>query len=129
MQKIQNYVLLAFLLAVSIIACHKHEDDTNNPVVTITAPTVNASITGDVVIAGVVTDESLHAMTIKVTKDSDNSELFSAAPEIHDLTSYTIAEVWTPNGITAETAVTLTVTASDHSDHAVTTTVKFTVKP
>jgi hypothetical protein len=129
MQKNQNYLLLACFLAGSMTACHKHEDDANDPVITITAPAAGASISGGVTISGVVTDESLHEMTIKVTKDSDNSELFTAAPEVHDLTTYTIAEVWTPSGITAETAVTLTVIASDHSDHTVTTAVKFTVKP
>ena len=130
MQKVQNLLLLALLLGVSTVACHKHdESDKDNPVVTITAPAIDASISGAVTIAGVVTDESLHELSIKVTKDSDNSELFSATPEVHDLTSYTIAETWTPSGIAAETAVTLTVVAEDHNSNAISTTVKFKVKP
>lgn len=129
MKKVQNLLLLTILLSLAAVACHKHDDDNNNPVITIASPTTAASISGVVAIAGLVTDESLHELTIKVTKDSDNSELFKATPEVHDLTSYTIAEVWTPSGIAAETAVTLTVTAADHSENIVTQTVKFTVKP
>jgi hypothetical protein len=130
MQKIQNLLMLALLLGFTAVACHKHDDDdSNNPVITITAPAIDASISGAVTIAGLVTDESLHEMSIKVTKDSDNSELFSATPEVHDLTSYTIAEIWTPAGISAETAVTLTVVAEDHNSNAIATTVKFKVKP
>jgi len=129
MRKIQNLLLLTLLLSFVAVSCHKHEDDENAPVIVITAPVADVSISGIVAIAGLVTDESLHELSIKVTKDSDNSVLFSAAPEVHDLTSYAIAEVWTPTAIAAETAVTLTVIASDHNDHSVTSTVKFKVKP
>lgn len=128
MKKIQ-YLFFAFALSMALASCHKHEDDANAPVLTISAPAANASLSGAVTIAGTATDESMHEMSIKVTRDSDGSELFTSAPEVHDLTSYTIAETWTPSGITAETAVTLTVTVSDHSDHSTTQTVKFTVKP
>lgn len=131
MQKVQNVLLLVLLLGFTAVACHKHDDenDKNNPVITITSPAIDASISGAVAIAGVVTDESLHELSIKITKDGDNSELFSATPEVHDLTSYTIAETWTPSGIAAETAVTLTVVAEDHHSNAISTTVKFKVKP
>ncbi len=132
MKQIQNFLLLITLLSITAVACHKddhHHDDTANPVLVITAPTANASIGGAVTIAGKVTDGSLHEMSIIVTKDSDNAVLFTATPTVHDLTSYTIAEIWTPVGITAETAVTLTIVAEDHNSNATTATVKFTVKP
>jgi len=132
MKQIQNLLLLITLFSITAVACHKHEhddDDATDPVLVITAPTVNASISGAVAIAGTLTDESLHEMSITVTKDSDNSMLFTAMPTVHDLTSYIIAETWTPVGIAAETAVTLTIVAEDHSSNMVTQTVKFTVKP
>lgn len=129
MQKFKLVSLVIALAALSFAACHHHdEDDTTDPVLTITSPTANASISGAVTIAGTLTDESLHELSIKITKDADNSELFSAAPSVHDETSYTIAETWTPTGITTETPVTLTVIAEDHSEHTVTKTVKFSVK-
>lgn len=110
-------------------ACHNHdEDDTTDPVLTITSPAADASLTGKVTISGKATDESLHEMSIVVTKDSDSSELFNAAPEVHDETDYTISESWTPTGLTSETPVTLTVTVEDHSEHKVVKTVKFKAK-
>jgi len=132
MKQIQNLLLLITLFSISAVACHKHEhddDDATDPVLVITAPTVNASISGVVTIAGTVTDMGLHEMSVTITKDSDNTVLFTATPNVYDLTSYIIAEVWTPVGIAAETAVTLTVVAEDHSGNMVTQTVKFTVKP
>ena len=124
--------LFATLCLLTVAACHKHDDtDTIAPVLTITSPAADASIAGAVAITGAVTDESLHELLITVTKDSDGSVLFVPAvdPEVHDLTSYVINETWTPVGITAETAVTLTVTAEDHNSNKVVKTVKFKVKP
>jgi hypothetical protein len=122
-------LLFAALCCLTIAACHKHdENDTNAPVVTIASPTEAASIQGEIHIEGTVTDESLHEMEIKLTKDSDGSELFKATPAVHDETSYTFHEHYTPT-VAAETAVTLTITVSDHSENTTTKTVKFTVKP
>lgn len=116
------------LLLAATTACHKHDDDANAPVLTIASPTAGESVTGEIHIEGKATDESLHEMEIKITKDSDGSELYKATPEVHDLTEYDFHEHYTPT-LSAETAVTLTVTVSDHSDHTTTQTVKFTVKP
>lgn len=112
-------------------ACHKHDhgDDATPPELTITSPSADAVISGAVAISGTVTDESLHEMTIAVSRDSDNAELFKAQPKVHDLKSYTIAETWTPSGLSAETAVTLTVRVEDHSKHQVEKTIRFKVKP
>ena len=114
------------------MACHKDNqdaDDHHAPVINITTPTAMDSISGVVAIKGVVTDEGLHKMSIKVTQDSNGSILFSAEPEVHDLTTYSFTEMWTPSGIAAETAVTLTVSAEDHGANMDTSVVKFVVKP
>ena len=131
MTKIQVLFLALILVSISTLSCHKHhnDDDDNAPEITITAPTIDVSISGAVTISGLVTDESMHEVTIKVTKDIDNSTLFFVVQEAHNLTSYTIAEVWTPVGIVAETAVTLIITAEDHNEHLETKTLKFKVKP
>lgn len=130
MQKHSLLVLFSLVIGVfAFNACHNHdEDDTTDPVLTITSPAADASLTGKVTISGKATDESLHEMSIVVTKDSDSSELFSTAPEVHDETDYTISESWTPVGLTSETPVTLTVTVEDHSEHKVVKTVKFKAK-
>lgn len=132
--KFPSYILfLSFLLSlVSVVACHKAEDDSDDmtaPVLTITSPTDNASMNGAVVITGQATDNSLHEMSIKITKDADGSILWEKSPTVHDLTEYAINQTWTPSGIMASTPVTLTVTVEDHNENAVTKTVKFVVNP
>lgn len=124
-----SFVLLSALVLM-LPSCHKHdEEDANPPVVTVTSPSESASISGAVTIAGNVTDESLHALSLEVTKDSDGSSLYAKSISVHDKTEYGFNETWTPSGIGAETAVTLTVVVEDHSDLKTTKTVKFTVKP
>ena len=123
-----KFLLFAALCFFTVAACHKDEADNNAPVVTVIEPADNASVSGEVHIQIHVTDESLHEMEVKVTKASDGSELYKATPTVHDETDYTFHEHFTPS-VTAETAVTLTVTVEDHADHSTVKTVKFSVKP
>lgn len=126
--QIKSLLFAAFCL-LTIAACkHDHEDDTTAPVLTIAEPAENDSVSGEVHIEGDVTDESLHELSIKITKDSDGSEVFSATPEVHDLTAYHFHEHWEQT-VSAETAVTLTIIVEDHNENKTTKTVKFTVKP
>jgi hypothetical protein len=131
MKKQLFFPLYALFLGLTAVACHKHDDENDKtpPTIVITAPALNTSITGTVAIAGIVADEaSLHKLSIKVTRDSDGVEVFSASPVVHDLTSYTIAEVWTPTGITSETSFTLKVVAEDHGENKYQKDVSFKVK-
>ncbi len=125
-------LLFAALCLLTVAACknHDHDDDadTDAPVLTIGIPAENATVSGTVHIEFTVTDKSLHEMEVKVTKDSDGSELYKVNPVVHDETEYEFHEHFNPN-VAAETAVTLTVVVSDHNDHTTTKTVKFTVKP
>ncbi len=126
--QLKSLLFAAFCL-LTVVACHKHDDnDTTAPVLTIDEPLANESVSGEVHIEGDVTDESLHEMEIKVTQDSDSAELFKATPEVHDLTAYHFHEHWTPT-VSAETAVTLTITVEDHNSNKTVKTVKFAVKP
>lgn len=130
--KKQNFLLLLalFVSVFAFNACKDDNDegDTTAPVLTIEEPTEGESISGEVHIHGKVTDESLHEMEIKVTLDSDGSELFKATPTVHDETEYHFDEHFTPT-VAAETPVTLTITVEDHTDNVTTKTVKFKVKP
>ena len=132
MTNIQKLLMLTVSLATLLISC-KHEtdvpDDANPPVITITSPIESESIAGGVSISGMVTDESLHELRIKIVTDFDGSVLFTASPEVHDLTSYEILEFWAPAGIASEIGVTLVVTAEDHASNITTSEVHFTVKP
>ena len=131
MKKLSFFIALLALSTNAFVACHKHdhdEDDTQAPGLTISSPAAAALLSGEVHISGSVTDESLHEMSIKVTRDSDGAELFSANPTVHDKTSYNFDEHWTPASISAETAVTLTIHVEDHSANETEKTVKFSVK-
>jgi type 1 fimbria pilin len=124
-------LFLAFFSLLAFASCHKHDDegDAQAPALTIEDPTEGESISGEVHVHGKVTDASLHEMEIKVTKDSDGSEVFKATPTVHDKTEYDFDEHFTPSGLTAETPVTLTITVEDHNANVTTKTVKFKVKP
>jgi hypothetical protein len=127
--QLKSFLFAAFCLF-TVAACHDHDhdEDSNAPVVTINSPAENASVSGEVHVECTATDASLHEMEVKVTKDSDGSELFKQNPTVHDETEYDFHEHFTPS-VAAETAVTLTVTVSDHSDNTTVKTLKFTVKP
>lgn len=130
--KIKHIFLLAVLTAfmTPFNACKNgDEGDTNDPVLTIESPVANASIQGAVDIHLHVTDESLHEMEVKVTKDSNGSVVFEEYPTVHDETDFHYEKSFTPSGLTGDTPMTLTVTVEDHSDNSVTKTVKFTAKP
>ncbi|MCB0530039.1 MAG: hypothetical protein KDC61_00855 [Saprospiraceae bacterium] len=132
--KIKHLLLLFTLSAamISINACKSedddHGDDHNDPVLTITSPTENESFLGEVHIELTVTDESLHSLSIKVTKDSDGSVVYEDSPTVHDETDYDYHEHFTPAGLSGLTDMTLTVVVEDHSAHVVTKTVKFTAQ-
>jgi hypothetical protein len=129
--RFQSLLFAAFCL-LTVAACHNHdhdEEDNNPPVLNITAPAEGAVMTKPVALSLNASDESLHEMSISITRDSDGVELFSKEPSVHDETEFIFFESWNPAEVTAETAVTLTVTVEDHSEHKVVKTVKFTVKP
>ena len=130
MKNLNSLLFLAGLLCLPFIGCKNEKEpvDTNDPVLTITRPAENEAFTGEVHIELNATDESLHEMSIKVTKDSDGSVVYEDAPEVHDLTDFDYHEHFTPTGLTGVTAMTLTVEVEDHSSHKVTKTVKFTVQ-
>lgn len=129
MKNFQILLLFSGLFCLSLFACKDHNDaDIDDPVLTITSPVANEAVVGEVHIELNVTDESLHEMAIKVTRDSDGSVLYEDAPEVHDLTDFDYHEHFTPTGLTGATPVTLTVDVEDHASHLVTKTVKFTVQ-
>lgn len=133
MKNIQHLLLVAALSMPAVgtfTACHDHdhdENDTEAPVVTIESPAEGASLSGEVHVHGLVTDASLHELSIKVTRDDNNAVLLEVAPEVHDLTEYDFDEHFTA-GLLSETNATLVVTAEDHNSNVTTKTVRFKVK-
>lgn len=121
-------LLFAALCLLSVAACHNHdEEDTTAPTVTISSPAENEAVVGEVHLELTVADASLHELEVKVTKDSDGTELFKQTPTVHNESSYEFHAHFTP-ALAAETAVTLTVTVSDHNDNTTVKTLKFTAK-
>ncbi|HMS71339.1 MAG TPA: hypothetical protein PKD18_24515, partial [Saprospiraceae bacterium] len=94
-----KFFLLAILSLFAVASCHDHGDENDNdaPVLTLEKPAENTVVTGEVHIHGKVTDQSLHEMEFKVTKDSDGSLLFNSTPEVHDKTEYSFDEHFTPS--------------------------------
>lgn len=129
--KIKHLILLATFasLLFTVNACKSEDEpDDNDPVLTITSPTDNESFLGQIHIALNATDESLHEMSIKVTRDDDGWIAFEAAPEVHDLTTFNYDTSFAATGVTGLTDMTLTVEVEDHDSHIVTKTVKFTAQ-
>ncbi|MBL7805479.1 MAG: hypothetical protein JNL02_17190 [Saprospiraceae bacterium] len=123
-----------FFAALSMPACkdeHSHDDDqdTEAPVLTITSPAEGASYTGTLDIHLEVTDESLHEMSVKVTRDSDGSVVFEEEPTVHDEIEFHFEHLHTFTGLSGDTPMTLTVVVEDHSAHTTTKTVHFIAKP
>lgn len=123
-----------FLAALSLPACkeeHDHDDDedTEAPVLTIESPTEGGTYTGSLEIHLEVTDESLHEMSIRVTRDSDDSVVFEEEPTVHDEIEFHFEHLHTFTGLSGDTPMTLTVVVEDHSANTTTKTVRFTAQP
>lgn len=142
--KAKNTFLLALVpVLVSsmffISSCKKNNDgdddddgasDTENPVITMTSPTdMQVYALGDTVwLKGLVTDKSLHELSITLKNDKDGSVLYSQTPTVHDFTSYTINAFW-KSVVTEKTNATLTISATDHHPNTATKTIAITLNP
>lgn len=128
MKNIRKYTYIALVISSLLFtsACkkqddHKHDEkDTTVPVVTVTVPMdMQTYKSGDsVFVKGTVTDNSLHELSIVITRDSDTSELYRDEPVVHDMTSYTFNSVWLSglsSGSVAFIPATVTITAEDHA--------------
>jgi hypothetical protein len=110
--------------------CHKHSEENEAPVLTVTSPvTSQVYKSGDnVVINGTVTDNSLHELRISITVTGTGSFLYSNVISAHNLTSYTISDSW-KSSVTATTAATVKVEAEDHSGNVAEKKVAIVINP
>jgi len=127
MKYIQNLLLLAALATALLFNACKKEDEA--PKIVLDEPTEGMLVSGEVHIHGKVTDEDLHNLDLKVTKDTDGSELFTFSKHWHGKSEFEIDQHFTPTGLTGETAVTLFIKVEDGLDQITTKTIKFKVKP
>lgn len=127
MKNVQKTLLLAALALITVFSACKKEDEA--PKITLEKPTEGMVVSGEVHIHGKVTDEDLHKLNIRVTKDSDGSEIFIFSKHWHGKSEYDIDQHFTPSGLTSETPVTLLIEVEDGLDQISTKTVKFKVKP
>jgi len=127
MKNFQKLLLLtAFATALLFTACKKEDQA---PKIVLDEPTEGMLVSGEIHIQGKVTDEDLHNLDIKVTKDADGSELFTFSKHWHGKSEFEIDQHFTPTGLTDETAVTLFIEVEDGLDQITTKTVKFKFKP
>ncbi|HEY1045826.1 MAG TPA: hypothetical protein VGF79_05265 [Bacteroidia bacterium] len=132
-----NLILLA-VLAIAFSSCKKEEDDhshdstsdTSKPVITISSPVSTAMYNnGDTIkIRGKVTDNSLHELLIKVVNDANGAVLYSTAPTVHDLTTYSFSVDW-KSSVTDHTNASIIVLAEDHSSNVSSDTVHVHIMP
>lgn len=126
-------------IACSLMFCasckkdHDHDDDasdTEKPVISLTSPLDMSTYTsGDTVwIKGLVTDKSLHELSITLKSDKNGAVLYSSEPVVHDFTSYTLNTCW-KSMVTEKTNATLTVKAVDHHDNTASQMVSITLNP
>ena len=127
MKNFQKLLLLAAFATATFFSACKKEDEA--PKIVLNEPTEGMLVSGEVHIHGKVTDEDLHNLDLKVTKDADGSELFTFSKHWHGKSEYDIDQHFTPEGLTGETAVTLFIEVEDGLDQITTKTVKFKVKP
>lgn len=132
-----NLTLLA-IVAIAFSSCKKEEDDHSHdttsdntkPVITISSPTSTAMYNnGDTIkIRGTVTDNSLHELLIKIVDDANGTVLYSTAPTVHDLTTYSFSANW-KSSVTDHTNASVIVMAEDHSSNVSSDTVHVHIMP
>ena len=118
-------ILFAFI-SIFAFACKK---DKVAPSLSINSPGDGAQAKGVVVIKGVVADENLKTVTLKITKDATGTEMYSKTLSVDGLSTYSFEEQYDPGIVVAATNVTLTVEVSDKNGAKTSKIVKFTLIP
>lgn len=124
--------LSGLIVAVALVfsaSCSK--SDSGTPTITVTNPTAGANITrgSSLNVTGAAGGGGLHELTIKITKDADNSELLLQFPSVFNKSSYDYSVPWTAPNVTASTPCTLFVEIENHSGKKTQMQVKFNVVP
>lgn len=137
MLTIKNVLKLTFigLVIFAFQSCkkddHDHDaNDSNKPTVSVTNPSDFQSFNlGDTVkIRGQVADKSLHELLVKIVDDSSQAVLFSEAPTVHDMTSFSLNSNW-KSLVSKLTSATVVVVAEDHNSNVAADTVRIILKP
>lgn len=130
MKLYKQTAVCGLLLVMAILpSCSKssgNDNDTQQPVITLTSPSNNQVYTnGDnVVIQGTVTDNALHEVRIRISNGS--TSLFTKIIPAHEMTNVTINESWKSTITTSITPV-VVVEAEDLGGHIVDKTVNIII--
>lgn len=121
---------LPFLTLLALASCKHEAIDNLPPVANITQP-LNMSTyhNGDTLfVQGTVSDnDDLHEMYVGLHTPSDT--LFSATPDVHGLSSYTLDSLWVVTGISANTNAVFQLIVADHNENVDTTNLYLTLMP
>ena len=131
-----GFLLASLMLLLTVTACKKnddHDEDANDhdkPVLSITLPTDSMTYKhGDTVkIRGLVTDNSLHELFVSIVENTNDSVLFTDAPNVHDLSAFSIASNW-KSQVTKLTNARVIVVAEDHNANVTSDTIRIQVLP
>lgn len=134
MKNFNKFLLLSAIMLLAIAACDKdkddHEKDTTVPVISLTSPKDSSRFNfGDTLwIKGTITDNEIHESVISLFNDTTAAVMFSYAPNVHNLKTYTIDTFWKV-AVNDVTKATLRVQAKDHSGNIGTAQRKLTLLP
>jgi len=115
-------LILSVIILIIIAACKK-ESDSENPVVTITAPTSNSmfGIGDSILITFTAIDADMHSYALQVLNTADSTIIFEADAHTHGNVTYS-QKFKSPD---VATNMDLIVTGEDHNGNSATQTVNF----
>lgn len=121
-------LILALAIATIFMACKK-EKDSENPVITITSPTLNQAFDADdISIVFSVTDADLHEVGFSVHKESNDSLLYNVPMDHTHDNPYNYSNTITIN-VSNHTDAVLKVKAEDHNGNMSVATRNFHIHP
>lgn len=125
-------LILPMVFAAILFSCSEEENDTQAPVINLSAPVdMQMYNNGDTVyIQGTVTEnDDLHEMVVSVKRSADSYILFQYIPTVHGLESYQLDTFWVVSSVSAMTMAEVEVIASDHHENIDTATVNIHLMP
>jgi hypothetical protein len=128
---------IGFLILFSLLVMASCKKDVNpsitqDPVISILAPTINNTISLSAVDSiflqiAVIDNDGLHLVVTNIY-NQDGVNVFKQADHVDDL-EYHLQKYFSPANITTESTYKLRIDAEDHSGHTANKIIWFTVKP
>lgn len=125
-------VATATILTASIYSCKKDTPDTEKPVITLSEPMMNDTLSLSVedsvhIEFSAIDNIELHDVAVNIT-NIGGTNVYTTTDDV-DAKTFSYHKHFVPSGITTVTPFTLKIDASDHSGNATNQSLTFYVKP